>query len=42
MAAELGVWAHARAGDQEAAANGERGMMATDLLGTLRNVLNGQ
>lgn len=39
-AARLGVWAHASAGDR-VAANGERGMMASDLLQPLRNILNG-
>ncbi|HEY5733276.1 MAG TPA: NAD(P)H-hydrate dehydratase [Gammaproteobacteria bacterium] len=40
-AAELAVWAHARAGDIEAEANGERGMVAGDILNRLRTVLNG-
>jgi NAD(P)H-hydrate epimerase len=40
-AAELAVWAHARAGDIEAEANGERGMVAGDILTRLRTVLNG-
>jgi NAD(P)H-hydrate epimerase len=39
-AARLGVWAHASAGDR-VAASGERGMMASDLLQPLRNILNG-
>ena len=39
-AARLGVWAHACAGDR-VAASGERGMMASDLLQPLRNILNG-
>lgn len=39
MAARLGVWAHAAAGD-DAAANGEAGMMARDLLPQLRHRLN--
>ena len=39
-AARLGVWAHASAGDQ-AAANGERGILASDLLQPLRTILNG-
>jgi NAD(P)H-hydrate epimerase len=38
-AARLGVWAHAVAGDR-AAQNGERGMLARDLLAPLRAVLN--
>ncbi len=38
-AARAGVWAHATAGDR-AAADGERGMAATDLLPHLRAVLN--
>jgi hydroxyethylthiazole kinase-like uncharacterized protein yjeF len=40
-AAELGVWAHARAADHEAALYGERGMLAGDVLSSLRKVLNG-
>ncbi|HEY5682410.1 MAG TPA: NAD(P)H-hydrate dehydratase [Sulfuricaulis sp.] len=39
MAARLGVWVHAAAGD-DAAANGESGMMASDLLPYLRHRLN--
>ena len=39
MAARLGVWAHAAAGD-DAAANGESGMMARDLLPHLLHRLN--
>jgi len=39
-AARLGVWAHASAGDQ-LAANGERGILASDLLQPLRTILNG-
>ena len=38
-AAAVGVEAHARAGDR-AAANGERGLLATDLLDQLRAVVN--
>ena len=38
-AARLGVWAHASAGDR-AAASGERGVMASDLLAPLRDVIN--
>ena len=40
-AAELGVWAHARAADHDAELNGERGMLAGDVLSSLRKVLNG-
>lgn len=39
-AARLGVWAHASAGDR-VAANGERGILASDLLQPLRTILNG-
>jgi NAD(P)H-hydrate epimerase len=38
-AAVAGVEVHARAGDRAAAA-GERGMIASDLVGQLRGVLN--
>ena len=38
-AARLGVWVHASAGDR-VAANGERGMMASDLLTPLRDIMN--
>ena len=38
-AARLGVWAHASAGDR-VAVSGERGIMASDLLAPLRNVIN--
>jgi len=38
-AARLGVWVHASAGDR-VAANGERGMMASDLLASLRDIIN--
>ena len=38
-AAETGVVLHARAGDL-AAAQGERGLLATDLLGPLRELAN--
>ncbi len=38
-AAQLGVWLHARAGDL-AAADGERGLLATDLLPHLRRLVN--
>ena len=40
-AAELGVWAHAKAADFDALHNGERGMLASDVLTSLRKVLNG-
>jgi len=40
-AAELGVWLHARAGDMEAELRGERGLVATDLLPHIRQILNG-
>jgi len=39
-AARLGVWAHASAGDL-LAASGERGLLASDLLIPLREVING-
>jgi NAD(P)H-hydrate epimerase len=35
----LGVWAHASAGDR-VATNGERGIMASDLLAPLRDIMN--
>ncbi len=38
-AARLGVWAHASAGDRAARA-GERGMLASDLLDPLRDIMN--
>ena len=38
-AAAIGVEAHARAGDR-AAASGERGLLATDVLEQLRKVVN--
>jgi len=40
-AAELGVWTHAMAGDMEANRGGERGLVATDLLPWVRQILNG-
>jgi hydroxyethylthiazole kinase-like uncharacterized protein yjeF len=40
QAAKLGVCLHASAGDQSAAAAGERGMKASDLFPFLRNLLN--
>jgi hydroxyethylthiazole kinase-like uncharacterized protein yjeF len=39
-AARLGVWAHASAGDR-ATRTGERGLLASDLFGPLRDILNG-
>jgi NAD(P)H-hydrate epimerase len=39
-AARLGVWAHAAAGDDAAAASGEIGMLASDLLPFIRARLN--
>ncbi len=39
-AARLGVWLHAAAGDEAAAAGGEIGLIATDLLAPLRAELN--
>jgi NAD(P)H-hydrate epimerase len=39
-AARLGVWVHTSAGDQ-VAASGEHGILASDLLQPLRNILNG-
>lgn len=41
QAAALGAMAHARAADRAAAGDGERGLLATDLLTALRPVLNG-
>ena len=40
-AAELGVCLHGHAADLAAAANGERGLLATDLLPHLRRLVNG-
>ena len=40
QAARLGVWLHARAGDESALTQGPTGMMATDLLPNLRIELN--
>jgi len=40
QAAQLGVWAHANAADREAEQLGERGMVATDLLPHVRQILN--
>ena len=39
-AAALGAMAHARAADRAAARDGERGLLATDLLMDLRRELN--
>ncbi len=39
-AARLGVWLHARAGDEAAAAGGEIGLMATDLFPYIRRQIN--
>lgn len=41
QAAALGAMAHARAADRAASTDGERGLLATDLLAALRPVLNG-
>ncbi len=41
-AAELGVCLHALAGDRAAAADGERGLLATDLIPQLRSLVNGR
>ena len=38
--AQLGVWLHAAAGDRAAARNGERGLLASDLLGPLHALAN--
>jgi NAD(P)H-hydrate epimerase len=39
-AASLGVYVHARAGDQAAAAAGQRGMLPTDLFDAIRSFVN--
>jgi NAD(P)H-hydrate epimerase len=39
-AAEAGVCLHAAAGDAAARAGGERGMLAGDLIGRLRRLVN--
>lgn len=39
-AAETGVLVHAMAGDRGAAATGERGLLATDLMPEIRNLMN--
>mgnify|MGYP000129663733 FL=1 len=41
-AARMGVYLHAVAADRVAGRQGERGMMATDLIGCLPQVINGQ
>lgn len=41
-AAELGVWLHGKAADRAVAGNGERGLLATDLLPHLRRLVNGK
>lgn len=41
-AARLGAWLHATAADRAATAGGERGLLATDLLGELRTLVNPQ
>lgn len=41
-AARLGVWAHSFAADIEAEKNGQLGLVATDLLPTIRHILNGK
>ena len=41
IAAELGALVHAMAGDQQAEADGQRGLLATDLLASVRWLLNG-
>lgn len=40
-AAAIGAWLHATAGDCAAQAGGERGLLATDLLGPLQHLVNG-
>jgi hydroxyethylthiazole kinase-like uncharacterized protein yjeF len=42
VAAKLGVLVHATAGDKAAEVGGERGMIATDLMPYLREVMNGR
>ena len=39
-AAKVGVYLHGRAGDLAAQAGGERGLLATDLLPLLRQLVN--
>ncbi len=40
VTARLGAWLHAGAGDRAAQRDGERGMLATDLLPHMRHRLN--
>jgi hydroxyethylthiazole kinase-like uncharacterized protein yjeF len=40
-AARLGVWVHATAGDNVAAVQGERGLLATDLMAEIMLLING-
>jgi ADP-dependent NAD(P)H-hydrate dehydratase / NAD(P)H-hydrate epimerase len=40
QAAKAGVWVHAKAADKAASIGGERGLMATDLLAHLREMVN--
>lgn len=40
VAAEYGVCLHGEAGDQQAAAGGERGLVASDVIATLRGLVN--
>jgi NAD(P)H-hydrate epimerase len=40
-AAKLGVWVHALAADKKVGVQGERGLLASDLLDLLPNILNG-
>jgi NAD(P)H-hydrate epimerase len=42
LAARLGVLVHARAADLAAGAEGERGLLASDLLPRIRQLLNGR
>ena len=42
LAAQIGVLAHALAGDHAAKKQGEIGLLATDLLSPLSKILNGQ
>jgi NAD(P)H-hydrate epimerase len=40
LAAQAGVYAHAAAGDRAAAAGGERGLLASDVIAQLRASVN--
>ncbi len=40
QAAKLGVWVHAKAGDEAAAYNGQRGLLASSLIPFLRKTVN--